>query len=102
MPSELPTIDVMDPSDSDDDAPPGGYVVYENKRVASGSRGASPVKGANLLRSHTARTALQSADARANSPKTSEGATGLLRRRTLPTKRVSDFTARMRRAVLDA
>jgi hypothetical protein len=98
----VPAIDIMDASDSDDDAPPGGYVVYENKRPSPTRPSPTRSEGANLSRSQTARNALQSAEARTNSPKPSGGATGLLRRRTLPTKRVSDFTARMRRAVLDA
>lgn len=108
----VPAIDIMDPSDSDDDIPTGGYMVYENKPGSGVRRHGSlirshsaldkPVKpagmmGASLSRSRT--TALQSAEARANSPK--PGAEGglLSRRKTLPTKRVGDFTARMRRAV---
>lgn len=81
----------MYPSDSDDDAPAGGYIIYENQKV-SPSTTTLPRRGA-----------LWNADGRTNSPKpTTGGATGLLRRKTLPTKRVSDFTNRMRRVVREA
>ncbi|CAK9784373.1 unnamed protein product [Cutaneotrichosporon oleaginosum] len=106
----VPTVDVMQPSDSDDDAPAGGYVMFENRpgmlrtsvmgraHSAAGSTTARPTTGADR-----SRTVLQSGEGRANSPQPpAQGATGLLRRRTLPTKRVSDFTARMRRAVREA
>lgn len=85
----------MYPSDSDDDAPAGGYIIYENKKVSPSTAtlpAAAPAAG---------RRALWSADGRTNSPKPG-GATGLLRRKTLPTKRVSDFTNRMRRVVREA
>lgn len=108
LPSQgaVPVIDVMDPSDSDEDAPSGGYVAYENKRPASArpaSASPSPLPTPNNGRGglNRSRTVLQPADARTNSPKPPP-ATGLLRRRTLPTKRVSDFTARVRRAVREA
>jgi hypothetical protein len=89
LPPGATPVDLIAPSDSDDDAPSGGYVVYENKRPASNPNRGSP----DLLA-----RALQAAEGRTNSPKSLD----LNRRRTLPTKRVSDFTARMRRAVLDA
>lgn len=78
----------MYPSDSDDDAPVGGYIIYENKKAPSTTALSS--KGALL-----------SANGRTSSPKT-VGAAGLLRRKTLPTKRVSEFTNRMRRVVREA
>lgn len=79
------------PSDSDDDAPAGGYIIYENKKVSPST-------------TTLPRRALWNADGRTNSPnpKPTGGATGLLRRKTLPTKRVSDFTNRMRRVVREA
>lgn len=115
----VPSVELLQPSDSDDEAPPGGYVVYENHPVGklrtsvmgrAHSAAAAPVSrptpsptDASLTRS---RTALESGEARVNSPKAEAvpgaGAAGLVRRRTLPTKRVSDFTARMRRAVREA
>lgn len=108
----VPAIGIMDPSDSDDDMPAGGYVVYENPGIgklrhtslvrttsaAERPSSKSPHLGASLSRSRTA--TLQPGEARATSP---QPPTGLLsRRRTLPTKRVGDFTARMRRAVREA
>ncbi|TXT15604.1 hypothetical protein VHUM_00107 [Vanrija humicola] len=126
--SSKPSIELLDPSDSDEEAPAGGYVVFENNR--GGASGKRTPLGLNLARPRTttptsghahastssphatgerhgaglsrSRTALQPADARTNSPKPEGGAMGLLRRRTLPTKRVSDFTARVRRAVREA
>ncbi|BEJ17278.1 hypothetical protein CspHIS471_0606790 [Cutaneotrichosporon sp. HIS471] len=110
----VPTVDILQPSDSDDDAPAGGYVLFENKpgmlrtsamgraHSAAASPTARPSTSAETVPARS-RTALQSGEGRANSPQPSaQGATGLLRRRTLPTKRVTDFTARMRRAVREA
>lgn len=108
----VPTVDIVQPSDSDDDPPPGGYVMFQNKpgmlRPSTMGRTQSAVAAAIVRPSTSAetrsRTALQPGEGRANSPRPSaaQGATGLLRRRTLPTKRVSDFTARVRRAVREA
>lgn len=84
----------MYPSDSDDDAPAGGYIIYENKKISPSTTTLPPRRGA-----------LRNADGRTNSPKPSggtSGATGLLRRKTLPSKRVTDFTNRMRRVVREA
>jgi hypothetical protein len=110
----IPAVDVLQPSDSDDDAPAGGYVMFENRpgtlrtsamgraHSAAASPTARPATSAETALGRS-RTALQPGEGRANSPQPpTQGATGLLRRRTLPTKRVSDFTARMRRAVREA
>ncbi|KAL1413579.1 GTPase activating protein (GAP) for Rho1p [Vanrija albida] len=112
--SAKPSIELLDPSDSDEEAPRGGYVVFENNRPTTSGRRTplglnlarprttTPTSGTLSATAHASSSPPHASDARANSPKPEGGAMGLLRRRTLPTKRVSDFTARVRRAVREA
>jgi len=86
-----PLVEVMEPSDSDEEAPPGGYEV----------RSSDPKLRAEYLSRARSKSNAHPPSLSPVLSRNSEGS-GLSRRKTLPTKRVGERVPRVKKNVVEA